>query len=267
MGKIKNIKITEEQLRVITKDSILEGDKVKALIKQYETIKDDNKNLQTIKDYSSDFFEFLDDVRESGVVNMFQASDLLWSGSEFIEKYAYIKAPHLSDDLDDDGDFSEHKEAFDRVLSNADDIRDKIISATIGSDQKGNIDSQVKTLCHKVLTLWMKHYGTKKGRMKTDVDEIARTLSKARRHGNGNRFPQSAVKANPNRFRPAKRVNEHFFFGNETPDVHCDNCGHSWEVRPEDNDPQLCHMCAYDQSTETYDLDKVIDFWTNKKEN
>ena len=86
MSKIKNIKITEEQLRLITKDSILEGDKVKALIKQYEVIKNDNKNLQTIKDYSSDFFEFLDDVRESGVVNMFQASDLLWSGSEFIEK-------------------------------------------------------------------------------------------------------------------------------------------------------------------------------------
>lgn len=267
MGKSKNIKITEEQLRLITKDTVNESKKLDDLIKKFEELKSDNTNLHTIKDYSNDFFKYLDDVRESGIVNMFQASDLLWSGSDWIGKYAYIHAPHLSDDLDDDGDFSEHKEAFDRVLSSADEIRDNIIRIVIGSDEYGNINSEVKNQSRKVLTLWMKHYGTGKGRMKVEVDEIARTLSKARRHGNGNRFPQSAVKANPNRFRPAKRVNEHFFFGNETPDVSCDNCGHSWEIRPEDDDPKLCHMCAYDQSTETYDLDKVIDFWTNKKEN
>ena len=38
-----------------------------------------------------------------------------------------------------------------------------------------------------------------------ELDEYARTLKNARRQGSGLRFPKSAIKANPNRFRPYSR--------------------------------------------------------------
>ena len=97
-----------------------------------------------------------------------------------------------------------------------------------------------------------------------DVEEVARTLSKARKHGSGMKFPQSAIKANPDRFRPAKRVDESFFFADVDNEVICDNCGHTWEMEKEDPHPHLCHMCAYDQKKEDFDIDAVIDFWTEK---
>ena len=47
------------------------------------------------------------------------------------------------------------------------------------------------------------------GKKKRDLDEYARTLKMARRQGVGTRFPKSAVKANPDRFRNyTKEMNE-----------------------------------------------------------
>ena len=43
------------------------------------------------------------------------------------------------------------------------------------------------------------------GRKKKDLDEYGRTLKMARRQGVGTRFPKSAIKANPGRFRPYSR--------------------------------------------------------------
>ena len=264
----KTIKINESQLRTITKNQILEGQRVDALLQKIESFKEDLHRLHNIKDHSKDFFEFLDNIRESGMTNMYQASDLLWSGSDFIERWVYLNAPHLSDDadLEDGEDFEESKVAYQKVLEDADDIRDKVIQTTIGKENVDydNIDREVKNTSRDILVLWMKHFGTNMGRMKREVDEVARTLSKARKHGSGSKFPKSAIKATPNRFRPEKRVDESFFFGNDKPDISCDNCGHSWEIEKEDSHPELCHMCGYDQKTKEYDVDGIIDFWTNK---
>jgi hypothetical protein len=41
--------------------------------------------------------------------------------------------------------------------------------------------------------------------LREEVAEYARTLKNARRQGSGLRFPKSAIKANPNRFRPYSR--------------------------------------------------------------
>jgi hypothetical protein len=43
---------------------------------------------------------------------------------------------------------------------------------------------------------------------KKELDEYSRTLKMARRQGSGTRFPKSAVKANPNRFRKYSRLKE-----------------------------------------------------------
>jgi hypothetical protein len=46
------------------------------------------------------------------------------------------------------------------------------------------------------------------GDNKKELDEYSRTLKMARRQGSGTRFPKSAVKANPNRFRKYSRLKE-----------------------------------------------------------
>ena len=77
--------MSEHQLRVITKDVIIENKTLDKLRKQFKDVQDNSENLHSISRYSRELFGFLDDVRESGLVNMYQASDLLWSGSEWIE--------------------------------------------------------------------------------------------------------------------------------------------------------------------------------------
>lgn len=46
------------------------------------------------------------------------------------------------------------------------------------------------------------------GRKKKELDEYSRTLKMARRQGTGTRFPKSALKANPSRFRKYSRLKE-----------------------------------------------------------
>jgi hypothetical protein len=267
----KSIKINESQLRFITKNQILEGQRIEALKSKLAAFQSDLEKMYEIKDYSKEFFEFLDDIRTSGMVNMFQATDLLWSGSDFISRWVYLNAPHLTDNEyeyedESDDDYSEHKEAYQRVLENADEIRQMIISVALNREgvDYDSADREVKKTAKDILYMWMKHFGTTTGRMRAEVEEVARTLSKGRKHGSGMKFPESAIKANPQRFRPDKRVDESFFFGNEIPDISCDNCGHNWEVEEKDPHPELCHMCGYDQKTEEFDIDSVVEFWVNK---
>jgi len=46
------------------------------------------------------------------------------------------------------------------------------------------------------------------GRKKKELDEYSRTLKMARRQGSGLRFPKSAIKTNPSRFREYNRLQE-----------------------------------------------------------
>lgn len=273
----KKIQISESQFKNITERLVLEGQKIDALKSKVRDFQRDLENMYEIRDFSREFFTFLDDIRESGMVNMFQASDLLWSGSDFIKRWVYLNAPHLTDDNTDswddeeeDGedDFNEHKEAYQRVLDNADDIRQKVIQVALSRPDVDydRADSMVKRVASNILSMWMKHFGSSVGRMKIEVDEIARTLSKARKNKKGSHFPKSAIDANPLRFRDYDKLDESFFFGDIQNEVICDNCGHTWEIVKEDPNPHLCHMCAYDQKTEDFDIDSVIEFWENKKE-
>ena len=52
---------------------------------------------------------------------------------------------------------------------------------------------------------WMLKKGFRRGELEEEPNEIARTLSKARKHGVGTRFSKAAIKANPQRFRKYTR--------------------------------------------------------------
>jgi len=52
---------------------------------------------------------------------------------------------------------------------------------------------------------WILRKGFRRGELEEEPNEIARTLSKARKHGVGTRFPKAAIKANPQRFRKYTR--------------------------------------------------------------
>jgi len=52
---------------------------------------------------------------------------------------------------------------------------------------------------------WILRKGFLRGELEEEPNEIARTLSKARKHGVGTRFPKAAIEANPQRFRKYTR--------------------------------------------------------------
>ncbi len=52
---------------------------------------------------------------------------------------------------------------------------------------------------------WVLRKGFLRGELEEEPNEIARTLSKARKHGVGTRFPKAAIEANPQRFRKYTR--------------------------------------------------------------
>ncbi len=52
---------------------------------------------------------------------------------------------------------------------------------------------------------WVLRKGFRRGELEEEPNEIARTLSKARKHGVGTRFPKAAIEANPQRFRKYTR--------------------------------------------------------------
>jgi hypothetical protein len=47
--------------------------------------------------------------------------------------------------------------------------------------------------------------------------------------------------------------------------IECEKCDHSWEVRPEDTHPALCHNCGYDNERNVYDM-KALEAWKSMQE-
>jgi len=47
--------------------------------------------------------------------------------------------------------------------------------------------------------------------------------------------------------------------------IECEKCDHSWEVRPEDNHPALCHKCGYDNEKNVFDM-KALEAWKSMQE-
>ena len=72
------------------------------------------------------FREFLSKIRDSGIINMFGASPLLYAGKEHIDRY-------YGEDREDD-------RAFQEVLDDADDSKNKIIQGVLKYMEKNNKD-------------------------------------------------------------------------------------------------------------------------------
>lgn len=87
-------------------------------------------------------FEFLTKLRDSGLINMYQATDFLWSGSRWMRKYIDLHQPDSLEPIDeyeDDDRTIQHKETIQYLLDNADDVRDVIISNVIAkAELKGD---------------------------------------------------------------------------------------------------------------------------------
>lgn len=269
----KKIRITESQLTLITKSVMSEATRsTEAYIQQYNAFKKDMKHLKLYSEYTKDIFEYLDLLRETGIVNMYQASTFLWGGRDFIERHAQYHAPHIAEPdeyLDDEAEyerFMPYHQAYLELLDKAEEMRSILISAaatTLPMDDDDfsdrGIQRHVEKVAGVITSLWMKHFGTRFGRGPVEIAEMSRSLAFARRQ---RLFPKNAKKYNKLRFRPAKReMDESDVVLKEKMDVTCKNCGHAWDIRPEDKEPHLCHMCGYDQKKKEFFHDKVIEFW------
>jgi hypothetical protein len=85
------------------------------------------------------FKKYLLKLRESGVVNMFTASPFLYSGEEWIDRYH--------------GEHQEDNDAFQEVLSMADESKNKMIQGLLKYMESKNLDiddmSRVNSLMHR----------------------------------------------------------------------------------------------------------------------
>jgi hypothetical protein len=96
---------------------------------KYFQIKNSSGNRETFLQF---LVEFLIDLRDSSIVNMFQAKPFLYMGSSYIER-------HYGDQSNADD------EAFERVLENADKARDYMIMATMNYlEDNGYLDSNAE---------------------------------------------------------------------------------------------------------------------------
>jgi hypothetical protein len=123
-----------------------------------KNIREDNtanffsKNPEVFDNFKYRFLrQYLLNVRESGIVNMFGAAPLLYSGKEHIERYYGENPPN--------------QEAFDEVLEKADDAKNEMIGGTIKYLEENNIEVSVdnvnrhiKKLAQKVLEFYMNFY-------------------------------------------------------------------------------------------------------------
>ena len=97
------------------------------------------------------FRKYLDVIRESGIVNVFDASPLLYSGKDHIERYYGENPPN--------------PEEFDKLLDMADEAKDKMIQGTMswmGNNNKeidvNTVNYRVQKLSQKILQLWRVFY-------------------------------------------------------------------------------------------------------------
>lgn len=110
------------------------------------------QNPDIFKNFDWKFFrEYMDVVRESGVVNVFAASPLLYSGKNHIERYYGENPPN--------------PEEFDKLLDMADEAKDKMIQGTMSwmenNDKEIDVDTvnyQIQKLSKKILQLWRVFY-------------------------------------------------------------------------------------------------------------
>lgn len=105
-----------------------------------------NKELFENFDWKK-ILDFLNNVKESGVTNMHGAAPFLYSGKKWIEdKYGWSP-----DDI----------EAFDKVLNQADEIKNEMIQGALKSmdsksvDELGKINNKVEKLARSFVSLFI----------------------------------------------------------------------------------------------------------------
>jgi hypothetical protein len=127
------------------------------MYKKIDDLPDDlNESLEQAKfivknEYLFDNFNwrfinsFLEDLRQSGITNMFGSSPFLYMGRKTIKRYYGENPPN--------------PEAFKKVLDNAEQVKQELINGTIKSVGVGgnydNLESQVKTNARKFVNLFM----------------------------------------------------------------------------------------------------------------
>ena len=154
-----------------------------------ESIFDDIKSLSRISkntstknlgDYYSrgDIMKFLDHLQNSGLVNMYQSADFLWSGKDWLRKYLDLNHPELLISVqdgcveeagwNDDGYGNAENNADMRcddvkyLFDNADKVRDVIIILSITKlERESNslegtaVERQLRPISKDMVTLWM----------------------------------------------------------------------------------------------------------------
>jgi hypothetical protein len=95
--------------------------------------------------------EYLTKVKDSGIVNVFGASPLLYAGKDHIDRYYGENPPN--------------QEAFDEVLEMADKAKDKMIQGTLNYMKSKNMEIEISRvnnvigrLATKMLGLYMTFY-------------------------------------------------------------------------------------------------------------
>ena len=86
------------------------------------------KNPEVFENFDYKFLKkFLQKVRDSGVINMFQSAPFLYSGKEWIDRYH--------------GEHEEDNEEFQEVLEMADEAKNKMIQGLLKYMESKNIDA------------------------------------------------------------------------------------------------------------------------------
>jgi hypothetical protein len=108
------------------------------------------KNSEIFEYFDWRFFrEFLNKLRESGIVNMFQSRPFLYSGREWADRYH--------------GENEEDNEAFQEVLEMADESKDKLVQGLINymtdkaidMNDMGRVNHLAEKFAGKIIQLYM----------------------------------------------------------------------------------------------------------------
>ena len=146
LALISSVDIWDTEESMIAKRTI----KKKVVEGEYEKNLNLLKNIDVFKNFNMKFLQkYLLAVRESSIVNMFDAADYLWLGRERIEHEFKYKDIHNED-------------AFEKVLEMADQAKSEMIIGVMNvlenegkEDSLENVNRNIKRYAFKVLQNYM----------------------------------------------------------------------------------------------------------------
>jgi len=119
---------------------------------RYELLKLAKNTKGGVSGGRGEVFRFLENLRDSGLVNMFQATDFLWSGKEWLRKFLDFKHPERLEDPD---------ENIQYLLDNADRMRDVLVVILMDrADREGktpeldNMNKEIRPLAQDLVKIW-----------------------------------------------------------------------------------------------------------------